>query len=416
MDGTMVLDGSTIWLVLVPPIAGGIIGYFTNDLAITMLFRPYRPILVGTVRLPFTPGLIPRNQGRLAQRISDAIMTSLLTPKALEEIAQRLLQVERVQGIILWLLRLALEQMKSDTEQKSAQILAHILEDFVGKSLPRIMTVLAQRENFLQAQLDQVFDQVLLELQLTEAQAQDLADWVMEVALPPDSLRLALIDFLTDRNIAILDQDFREKTTGPYWVVANLVGIQNTLVRFRTFCIEEKDACNRLLDELTTSLGGRQRLTEWCASLSLQNLPVRTVRQLRRTFRENIRRYTQTKGIDLLESLGESLDWEDTATLIVRRLQTSEAVATSLGIVSQELALILDRYLERDLEVIVAKTIPILNLDQVIIDRVKATAPEDLEAAIQGIVKTELQGIVTLGGILGLAIGLLQSVVLLIRS
>ena len=26
----------------IPPIAGGIIGYFTNDLAVQMLFRPYR--------------------------------------------------------------------------------------------------------------------------------------------------------------------------------------------------------------------------------------------------------------------------------------------------------------------------------------------------------------------------------------
>ena len=207
----MVLDGSTIWILVVPPIAGGIIGYFTNDLAITMLFRPYRAIKIGNYALPFTPGLIPRNQERLAQRISDAIMTSLLTPKALEEIAQRVLQVERVKGIILWLLQLALDQMKSTTEQKSAQILAHILDDFSGKSLPRIMAVLAQRKDFLQMQLDQIFDQVLLELQLTEAQAQDFANWVLEVALPPNALRLGLIDVLTDRNISILDQDLRQK-------------------------------------------------------------------------------------------------------------------------------------------------------------------------------------------------------------
>jgi uncharacterized membrane protein YheB (UPF0754 family) len=48
----------------------------------------------------------------------------------------------------------------------------------------------------------------------------------------------------------------------------------------------------------------------------------------------------------------------------------------------------------------------------VIIDRVKATSPEDLEGAIQGIVKTELQGIVTLGGVLGFVVGLLQSGIL----
>ncbi|MCY7322280.1 MAG: DUF445 family protein, partial [Phormidesmis sp. CAN_BIN36] len=84
-------------------------------------------------------------------------------------------------------------------------------------------------------------------------------------------------------------------------------------------------------------------------------------------------------------------------------------------VISQELALILERYLERDLENIVAQAIPILNIDQVITDRVKATSPADLENAINGIVKSELQAIVNLGGILGFVIGLLQSAVLLIR-
>lgn len=407
------LDWSTLGVVIVPPVAGGIIGYFTNDLAISMLFKPYRAIRIGNRRLPFTPGLIPRNQERLAQRVSDAIMTSLLTPEELQAIAQRLLQTERVEGAIFWLLQLALDQVKSDTDQKTAKILANILRDFADQSLPRIIVALARREDFLQNQLDQVFDQVLLDLQLTDDQAQQLANWIITVVVPPDTLRLILIDFLTDRNITILDQDLRAKTSGTYWLVANVVGIQNALIRLRTFCIEEKQACNAILGELLVSLAIRQRFIEWLTSLSLQNLPVRTVRQLRQQFRESVRGYTQNKGISVLQNLGTSVDWDESATLIVSRLRTSEVVATSLKDVSADLALIIERYLERDLEMIVMKVLPILNLDQVIIDRVKRTEPEDLEAAIQGIVKTELRAIVILGGVLGIVIGLLQSVILL---
>jgi uncharacterized membrane protein YheB (UPF0754 family) len=84
-------------------------------------------------------------------------------------------------------------------------------------------------------------------------------------------------------------------------------------------------------------------------------------------------------------------------------------------VVSKELALVLERYLERDLENIVAQVIPILNIDQVIIDRVKATSAAELETSIQGIVKNELQAIVNLGGILGFVVGLFQTVVLLLR-
>ncbi|PSB18719.1 DUF445 domain-containing protein [Phormidesmis priestleyi ULC007] len=409
------MDLSTLWLFVAPPVVGGIIGYFTNDVAIKMLFRPYRALYLGKQRIPFTPGLIPRNQERLAKRISDTIMGSLLTPDELQKLARRLLQTERVQSALLWLLKLALEQLESDKEQKTAKILANILRDLFGQSLPRLLKVLARREEFLEEQLNQIFDRVILEFQLNDDQSGKLADWVTQVVAPPDRIRQVLIDFLTDRNIQVIDEGFREKTSGTYWVVANLFGVRNSLVRLRAFCLDEKEACNTLLAELVFSLGVKSRLKEWLRNLSLQNLPVSTVRQLRKTMRESVRHYLQDRGAEVLQGLSESVDWENVASVILTRLQTSDAVTGSLEVISQELALILERYLERDLENIVAQAIPILNIDQVIVDRVKATSPADLENAINGIVKSELQAIVNLGGILGFVIGLLQSAVLLIR-
>jgi uncharacterized membrane protein YheB (UPF0754 family) len=156
------LDLSTLWLYVAPPVVGGVIGYFTNDIAIRMLFRPYRAVYLAGRQLPFTPGLIPRNQERLARRVSDTIMGSLLTPDELQKLAQRLLQTERVQSALLWLLKLALDQMQADKEQKTAKILANILHDLFGESLPRMLKVLARQEDFLEVQLNQIFDQVLL--------------------------------------------------------------------------------------------------------------------------------------------------------------------------------------------------------------------------------------------------------------
>jgi uncharacterized membrane protein YheB (UPF0754 family) len=409
------LNLSTLWLYLSPPIVGAIIGYFTNDIAIKMLFRPYQAIYVGGRLLPFTPGLIPRNQERLAKRISDTIMGSLLTPEELQNLARRLLQTERVQGAILWLLQMALEQVKPDTEQKTAKIMAGILRDLLGESFPRILKVLARRDDFLEPQINQIFDQILLEFQLTEEQSRKLADWILQVVLPPDVVRQGIVDFLTDRNIQIIDEGFREKTSGTYWVVANLFGLRNTLTRLRTFCLDEKEASNVRVAELILSLGIRERLQEFLQNLSLQNLPVSTVRQLRKTIRDTIRSYLQERGSELLQGLSKSVDWENISKLILNRLRSSAAVSASLTLISQELALILERYLERDLEKIVAQAIPILNIDQVIIDRVKATSPADLEAAIQGIVKSELQAIVNLGGILGFVVGLFQVALFLIR-
>lgn len=409
------MNWSNLWLYVSPPIVGAIIGYFTNDIAIKMLFRPYRTLYIGGRRVPFTPGLIPRNQERLANRVSDTIMGSLLTPEELQKLARRLLHTERVQGAILWLLRLALEQVKPDAEQKTAKIMAGILRDLLGESFPRLLKVLARREDFLEVQLNQIFDKVLLEFQLSDDQAKKLSDWILQVVLPPDMVRQALVDFLTDRNIQVIDEGFRAKTSGTYWVVANLFGLRNTLTRLRTFCLDEKEETNQRITELIISLGIRERLQEWLQNLSLQNLPVSTVRQLRKTMRDSVRSYIQERGADLLQGLSDSVDWENIAKLILGRLRTSPAVNASLEVVSKELALILERYLEQDLEKIVAQVIPILSIDQVIIDRVKGTSAAELEMAIQGIVKSELQAIVNLGGILGFVVGLLQGVLLLLR-
>lgn len=414
-DWTVALDLANLWIYITPPVAGAIIGYFTNDIAINMLFRPYKAIYIGKRRLPFTPGLIPRNQERLAKRIADTIMGSLLTPEELQNLAQRLLQPERVQAALLWLLQLALEQVKVDKDQRTAKILANILRDLFGQSLPRLLKVLARRDDFLQDQVNQIFDKVLLDFQLSEAQARKLSDWLLQVVLPPDVIRQALVDFLTDRNIQIIDDGFREKSSGTAWVVANFLGVRNILTRLRTYCLDEKDAANTRLAELLFSLSIRENLREWLQNISLQNLPVSTVRQLRKTTRETVRSYIQERGVDVVKGLGESIDWDNLAVLILNRLRNSAAVTTSLTVISKELALILERYLERDLEKLVAQIIPILSIDQVIVDRVKATSPEELERNIQGIVKSELQAIVNLGGILGFIVGLMQTAILLLR-
>ena len=402
-----------LWTLLLPPVAGTVIGYFTNDIAIKMLFRPYQPVRIGDRRLPFTPGLIPRNQDRLARNISRIIMGSLLTPDELHNLAKKLLQTDRIDSAIRWLLRLAIEQLQGEREEKTADILASILQDLFSESLPRLIRVWAKEEDFLQEQAYQLFDEVILDLQLDESQARRLTDWVLRGILTPDNIRLALIDFLTDKNIDIIDAGFREKTSGTYWVVANIFGLKSSLTRLRAFCLEEREIANARLQELILSLQVRTKLRQWLQGLSLHNLPVTTVRQFRKTFHQTVRHYLHKEGSELIQFIGDSIDWQNLALILLHRLQASRVVNESLGTVSQELALVLERYLEKDLEKLITQVIPILAIDQVIIDRINATSPKELERAIQGIVKRELQAIVNLGGILGFLVGIGQSIILL---
>ena len=70
---------------IVAPLLGGVIGYITNDLAIRMLFRPRKAVYIGKFHVPLTPGLIPSQQGRIAQSIGDVVSSQLLNEETLRQ-------------------------------------------------------------------------------------------------------------------------------------------------------------------------------------------------------------------------------------------------------------------------------------------------------------------------------------------
>ena len=64
---------------VVPILVGALIGYCTNYIAIKMLFKPKKAIKIGSVKLPFTPGIIPKNQPRIAKAVGEAVGDRLFT-------------------------------------------------------------------------------------------------------------------------------------------------------------------------------------------------------------------------------------------------------------------------------------------------------------------------------------------------
>ena len=68
-----------MWVQLITaPLVGGLIGLVTNGIAVKMIFRPLKPVYIGRFRLPFTPGLIPKERSRIARAIGDTISKNLL--------------------------------------------------------------------------------------------------------------------------------------------------------------------------------------------------------------------------------------------------------------------------------------------------------------------------------------------------
>lgn len=105
------------------PLIGAVIGYFTNYIAVKMLFRPHREIKIGRFTLPFTPGIIPKRKNDLASAVGKAVGSSLLT----EEDMAGMLRSEAVENSIT---DLCVSQIKSVMECE--QTIRDTVSSFVG--------------------------------------------------------------------------------------------------------------------------------------------------------------------------------------------------------------------------------------------------------------------------------------------
>ena len=109
---------------IIAPLLGGVIGYITNDIAIRMLFRPHKAKYIMGVHIPFTPGIIPKEKGRIADAIGGVISENLMNKDVLE----RYLLSDDMVGKVRSAVEEFIETQKHNTENVK-EFLGHYLSD-----------------------------------------------------------------------------------------------------------------------------------------------------------------------------------------------------------------------------------------------------------------------------------------------
>ena len=109
---------------IIAPLLGGVIGYITNDIAIRMLFRPHKAKYVFGIHIPFTPGIIPKEKGRIAEAVGGVISENLMN----KEVLERYLLSEDMIGKI----RSAAEEFIA-TQQRNNETVAQFLGLYLSK-------------------------------------------------------------------------------------------------------------------------------------------------------------------------------------------------------------------------------------------------------------------------------------------
>lgn len=114
----------------VTPIVGAGIGYCTNWIAIKMLFKPYTEKRILGFKVPFTPGLIPKERERIAKAMGEVIENYLLT----DEVIINELTSEKIEKTIIDFV--CEKTSENNKEQIVVKIESYIDED---KSLSNLL-------------------------------------------------------------------------------------------------------------------------------------------------------------------------------------------------------------------------------------------------------------------------------------
>lgn len=165
--------------VLSGPVIGAVIGYCTNYIAVKMLFRPLRPVHLFGRQLPFTPGIIPKGQARLARAIGGVVGDTLLT----EEDLQQMLLTEEVQNQ----LRISLDNLLREKEEVSLKELCLQFTDETGYETGRAV----MQEKLTDVVADRVLDMGLGEIisqKVLEAVRQKVSGSLLGMMISGDML------------------------------------------------------------------------------------------------------------------------------------------------------------------------------------------------------------------------------------
>lgn len=137
----------TILEIIAGPAIGAVIGYCTNYIAVKMLFRPLKPIKIGNRTLPFTPGIIPKGQGRMAKALGQAVGEHLLTKEDFE----KMLLSEDIKNAVVDAVSRKAEKLKHTdasleeflsqyTGQEEYDLMRDKLEDYITEKITEKIT------------------------------------------------------------------------------------------------------------------------------------------------------------------------------------------------------------------------------------------------------------------------------------
>ncbi len=397
---------------LLPPLLGAAIGYVTNSVAIRMLFRPLHELRLFGVRVPFTPGVIPRRRHELAASIADMVARELLTPEVFS-------------------VRLSAPQVSYTLRHAVANSVSGLVERGIGnldekeaihRAVERVVAILRQTLCSDPNLIDTVRNRIISELgetQLAEFESVWRGELIHEIIpMVLKRLRSPLIDYLERPEIR--QEIDRRILSLLHYAFDRLGTVQRLMVTAAQFDRQIEQNIPQLRQRLVSEVGAL--LTDDRVSSSLSESFLLSL--------ENRRH------LKLRELLGE--DGSTLLSMAMRNVLTGKQCEDIIARVSSSVHQIVDEglantsfgaFLLRRRGAIAAllvnagrrtilrrlpSMVDALDIRRVVVDRIDSLAVDRVEALLLGIIRRHLRWINLFGALIGALIGGVQIVLRLL--
>ncbi|MBB6449554.1 uncharacterized membrane protein YheB (UPF0754 family) [Geomicrobium halophilum] len=374
------------WLLLLFTVAlAALIGFVTNIIAVSMLFRPRKPMYIGSWKLPFTPGLIPKRHDEIAHHLGRVVMEHLLTVEGLQgRLTERAFQEEVKawvkEGGKRWLVR----------EERSIQEIAEHYSSWSSideRVEERVESAISRRlDQYFQEWQDQPVAYVVPDSIIhkgTDA-IPEVSRWILH------RLRIYLYSEEGKANIKAIVETFIRRRGSIIQMLGSLVRTEKMIERVYPEVVEALTSTDierwleaKLHEEYEKVL--QKEVTEFLSAETVEKYRMDIVHLI-------------TQQVPIQDILHKPVkDWAEHVDFTLLD-QVTDTVVHQAG---------------RFLEVRLSGILKALQLDTIVTNQVKAFPLPRLEEIVKNISKRELQMIKYLGGILGGLIGFLQGIILI---
>ena len=400
------------------PFIGALIGYCTNEMAVKMISRPYKPWYIGKWQVPGTPGLIPANIEKIAAELVNYATDNYLNPTEILPLSSAIATEANIYGAVSQAIDVIINELRNTTKLHNlAKDMAEAVSIVINKSIPQMTEKIINFNGdctFLDQIIDNVAEVVIAKWNISPQMAEYITSKIMEKFLSSEHIRLAVIKFLTPDNIDTISHLIKKKTKGGLGFVLTFINTKNPLIQLKNSFEDEPEASCETIDNTLQSLKLNTIIAEWIMSFKPQDLTWSTINYIKRHFKKVLQSYLKEYHPALILPIIQEINIPDMAYDLIIKFDPDTISEELLHKIKMEITYFIQRYLSDQLVNLIHNILKKVDLQSIVVEKIRSFPVPVLDAIVQKVAKRELQTIVIMGGAIGFIVGCIQSVLSLI--